>query len=386
MLLLGVGAFSACSDDLDNNPVLKTPETFTLNTPAYANQNTDLATSSSLTFTWSQPDYGFPAAAEYQLQASLDGKFTVSVDEAAADETGKTKANYLTFDNVFTLVEGSINAEDFNKGIMKIGQWEEDAMPESQTVYVRAMSTYGGSTIYSNTVAIKVLPYFVELSDASVEIWWLIGGDIADGSWGTDIGKSVIPMQPIEGEEYDAKGQGKIQWIGYLKGDGFKLRGDLNDGWATQWGQGDSFGTFVKNDGGSANITVPEAGYYKVTLNTATDELTVEPYVEAVETIDGISISGSFNEWGDEEMTPCAEGENNHDWFIEYTFEANAEVKFKQTGTWDYNKGGELISADGGNLLYGFGVSNGANLIMPEPATYIVVFNDITGMFHFYKK
>lgn len=44
MLLLGVGAFSACSDDLDNNPVLKTPETFTLNTPAYANQNTDLAT------------------------------------------------------------------------------------------------------------------------------------------------------------------------------------------------------------------------------------------------------------------------------------------------------------------------------------------------------
>ena len=98
-------------------------------------------------------------------------------------------------------------------------------MPATLTIYARLVADYANQLVYSNIVPINVAPYYVELKNAPIETWWLIGADIADGSWGGDMGKCIIPMQPIEGEEYDKKtGQGKIRWIGYLAGNGFKLK------------------------------------------------------------------------------------------------------------------------------------------------------------------
>lgn len=68
LLLCSLAFFTACDDDRDNNPTIQTPTTFVLNTPSYAQANVDLATSESLAFSWSQPDYGFPALASYQIQ------------------------------------------------------------------------------------------------------------------------------------------------------------------------------------------------------------------------------------------------------------------------------------------------------------------------------
>ena len=68
LLLCGTFVMASCSDDRENNPVLLSPTTFTMNVPTYSTQTIDLATSSALDFTWSQPAYGYPAAAEYQVQ------------------------------------------------------------------------------------------------------------------------------------------------------------------------------------------------------------------------------------------------------------------------------------------------------------------------------
>ena len=76
-----VALFSACEKDLDNNPTLQTPKTFTLNTPAYAAQTVDLKVANGLNFSWSQPDYGFPVSAEYGMQFSTTNKWTKSVDQ-----------------------------------------------------------------------------------------------------------------------------------------------------------------------------------------------------------------------------------------------------------------------------------------------------------------
>ena len=55
--------FTACETDNDSNPILNEPDTFTLNTPAYAANNVyDLKNAQSVELTCSQPDYGFPAA------------------------------------------------------------------------------------------------------------------------------------------------------------------------------------------------------------------------------------------------------------------------------------------------------------------------------------
>ena len=199
-------------------------------------------------------------------------------------------------------------------------------------------------------------------------------------------------MQTIEDEVYDSKaGQGIIQWIGYIGGNGFKLRGSMDDNWATQIGQND--GGFVKNDGGSGNITVSEPGIYKVTLNTAelakvgdkenTTALTIEKYDGSAPVYSGMAIAGSFNDWGDMPMTPCSTGWENHDWYVTNTFAAGDEVKVKQADSWDFNKGGTFVDYSAG--MYVYGVSNGANLKIAEAGTYLILFNDITGYIRFIK-
>ena len=386
LLLCSVCLFAACADDNDSNPTLTIPATFQLNTPAFAKANTVLATSTELPFTWSQPDYGgFPVAAQYQMEFSINQSFTTSVAQAEADETGATIPDYVALDQIYNGCSGSVNPSLLARGLQQIARWPDAAsVPATLTIYARLVADYANQLVYSNIVPINVAPYYVELKNAPVEIWWLIGSDIADGSWGGDMGKCIIPMQPIEGEEYDKKtGQGKIRWIGYLAGNGFKLK-EYPDSWDFQWGQGDSFGTYVKNDGGSGNISVPEAGLYEVTLDTGKDKLEVTSYDGSSKVFEGMAISGSFNDWGDTEMTPCSTDWENHDWYVTQHLDAGTELKVKMAGSWDFNKGGELVPD--GDDLYAFGVDGGANFKITEAADYLIIFNDITGFVRFIKK
>jgi hypothetical protein len=378
--------FAACADDNDSNPTLTIPATFQLNTPAFAKANTVLANSTELPFTWSQPDYGgFPVAAQYQMEFSINQSFTTSVAQAEADETGATIPDYVALDQIYNGCSGSVNPSLLARGLQQIARWPDAAsVPATLTIYARLVADYANQLVYSNIVPINVAPYYVELKNAPIETWWLIGADIADGSWGGDMGKCIIPMQPIEGEEYDKKtGQGKIRWIGYLAGNGFKLK-EYPDSWDYQWGQGDSFGTFVKNDGGSSDIKVPEAGLYAVILDTGKDNLEVVSYDGPSKVFEGMAISGSFNDWGDTEMTPCSTDWENHDWYVTQHLDAGVEIKIKQAGSWDFNKGGELVPD--GDDLYAFGVDGGANFKITEAADYLIIFNDITGFVRFIKK
>lgn len=399
LMIIGMLALASCDEDRDSNPVITQPTTFVLNTPVEANGTIDLSQSSTLNLTWSQPtpytDLNAPVIPTYTVQLSTTGSYNTAYD---ADAEDNSTADYISLDETYSVGSASISAETIDKALMQLKGWEETAVPENINLSIRLKATVQDAgyneynTVYSNVITLKAVPYYIELKAADPQIWWLIGGDICDGSWGSDIGKCVIPMQSIENAEYDAKeGLGEIQWIGYLAGNGFKLRGSMDDGWATQWGQGDAFGSYKKNDGGSGNITVPEAGIYKVTLNTASDLLTVTAYDGAVTVFDGMSISGSFNSWGDEPMSPCHTyaGAENHDWYITYTFAAGDEVKVKQTGSWDYNKGvvenGTASTLSDGSL-YVYGVSNGDNIKIVEDGTYMIIFNDITGFIRLIKQ
>jgi len=393
LLLAGAFAFTACSDDNDSNPTLIQPTSFVVNNPAIGSANLDLEKSATVTLTWSQPvftNFSAPVVPTYTVEFSPTASFTQLFDASLDDNTG---ADYIALAETYSTGSADINTATVNRSIIEMMGWSESEVPAVLPLAVRvkaavqdaSFNEYG--TIYSNVVTLNTVPYYIELKPADPEIWWLIGADIGDGSWGSDIGKCVVPMQTINGFDYDTKtGQGEIQWIGYLAGGGFKLRGSLDDGWATQWGQGASFGTFVKNDGGSGNITVPEAGVYTVTLNTKDDELTVEKYAEAAPVYSGMAIAGSFNDWSDTEMAPVHTytGAENHDWYITTTFNAGDEVKVKQAGSWDFNKGGSFVEY--GEGLYVYGVSNGDNLVIPEAATYTILFNDITGFIRFIKQ
>ena len=382
MLLAGIFALTSCEKDQDSNPTLLQPTEFVLNEPALG-ATVDLETATVFnTLTWSQPKFT-------DLDAPLVVNYTV---ELATQPDFSDKFQY---GDVMTTCSIELLPEDVNSAMQTQYGWEsDDDVPASTPLYAHVVAEVQNAgleavaTITSNTVKMSVAPYFVLLQAADPVVWYLIGSDICDGSWGSNIPDAVIPMEPISGETYDmATGLGKTHWIGYLGGNGFKLRGDMTDGWATQWGQGSSFGEFVKNDGGSSDIKVTTPGLYEVTLDTKNDELTVVEYTEAVSSYSGMSISGSFNSWGDDAMTAVhsVAGANNHDWYITYTFAKGDEVKIKEAGSWDFNRGGTLAErADGGYDC--FGVGNGDNLVIPEDGTYLILFNDITGYIRFIRQ
>lgn len=403
LAVAGLSLFTSCKEDRDSNPTLAQPTTFVLNEPSI-NGTIDLEkTSAPIVLTWSQPtpynDFNAPVVPTYWVEMSPTGQFNQAYDPNLEDNTG---ADYFVLNETFSNGKNvEVSASNVNLSMLQLLGWTESTVPAVQPLSIRVKSAVRDASfneygvIYSNVITLMTAPYYVVLKPADPEIWWLIGSDIADGSWGGDVAKCVIPMQTIEDQVYDTKaGQGEIQWIGYLGGNGFKLRGALDDGWAAQIGQGDSFGTFVKNDGGSGNITVPEAGLYKITLNTAelakagdkenTTALKIEKFDGSAPVYSGMAISCSFNGWSDTPMTPCSTGWENHDWYITYDFAAGDEVKIKQADSWDFNKGGTFIDYSQGKYVYG--ISNGANLVMAEGGTYMIIFNDITGYIRFIKQ
>lgn len=400
MLIATMVAFTSCEDDNDSNPTLVTPTEFVVNNPTVGDALVDLKESKTVNLTWSQPVFttkNAPVVANYEVQLSTSGEFTQEYNEDAEDNTG---ANYIALTETFTSCDADVSCAEIDKAIEKINGWDEEAkIPETQNIKVRIRAFVANasqevqSEVVSNVVSFNAAPYYIELKNADPELWYLIGGDICDGKWGSSIGESILPLQTVDNFEYDKKtGKGEITWTGYLSGNGFKLK-KTADSWDDQWGnkKDTEFGNFVHNDGGSDNITVTEPGYYTITLNTAasTDEeyktaLKVEKYTGEVKDFSVINISGDFNSWGDTPMSPCFtfDGAKNHDWYATITVDGTQGLKFKDnTSSWDYNAGGSFQTTIDGSA-YGYGKQNGGNITLPA-GKYLVLYNDITRFYRF---
>ena len=383
MLLSMALVFTSCEEDRNSNPTLTQPTTFTLNNPV--NTLVDLAASTSIPFEWSQPDYGgWPAACEYQLEVSPTNEWSVSTDEAAADTTGTVIANYAILKSVYAGCSGSMLAEDLNKALNRILAWTEDGVPGKQVVYVRCSAvTSGAKKVYSNVVSLDVNPFYVDLSSEvseEVEIWYLVGAGIGSSDWNNDANAvgtgGLVPMYPV----FDTDGSvmpGEIQYVGYFTADmQFKLIRDPGS-WDNQWGQGDA--GYVKNDGGSGNLTVPADGYYMIHLNTAADELTIEPYDGVVGVYTTISMPGAYQEeaWKPEFnlMNGMSTTVENHDWYLKNVTYEETTLKFAADNDWAVNWGGKTFP-------YGQGTQDGPDIAVAA-GTYHVYFNDILGTYNF---
>lgn len=321
LLLCAMGLFTACSDDNDSNPTLLQPTTFKLNTPPYANSAIDLATSTGLPFTWSQPDYGFPVEAEYQLEVSKDGNFTVKLEDM--DEEHRSDANYTTLKDYYNVPQGIMDVNALTNAINQMNGWDADTAPAEATVYVRATATTKGApVIYSNVVTITVVPT-LEAVVTYPEFIYEIGNE---SGWGTP--------HPMRSPDLD----GKYQAYVYLDG-GFKFRPN-QDNWEGDWGQdpNGAYGSLVA-DGeedcnkadGSFQDELFDAGFYQIDVDIV--EMTW-----SVTEVKTISIIGDFNGWGaDVDMT------YNRD---EGCWEATTTVtdgglKFRMNHDWTTSWGGK---------------------------------------------
>lgn len=408
-LLVGIiSLFASCSDDNDSNPTLIQPKEFVLNTPAYANATIDLEKSTGLELTWSQPKYtadNAPINATYEVQVSPTNSFTVSTDEAAADESGEKVPDYAVLSNTTQKCNISASAEEMDKALVKILKWTEENVPAEQEMYVRVNAyilegTSRLNPVASNSVKLNVKPYYIELKDAVPTMWYLVG-NMFGAKWANDknIGVDALPMFLKPNFSYDKKtGAGEIEYTNYfLTGDyddkaecdgaGFKILPASFNWDFSMNADGATKGTIINRNGGSdgGHIVAPEAGYYTITLNTADNTAKMEKYEDAVNNYGTIQISGSFNDWTDTAMLPYnTEGVENHAWYYVMDVPAGdtAQFKFKIAGSWETSWG--YGAEDGAINMYGKCESGGKNIGLAE-GKYVISFNDITGAFSIVK-
>lgn len=389
ILATGALSFSGCSQDTDSNPTYKQPETFVLNTPSFASSVYDLENSITMTFACTQPDYGFTAAPIYAVQLSLTDVWT--------DETTDASATYETLSATSTTAKMTAETVEIDKAIVRLSKWkqEEDCPNKVIKIFIRLKASLTDlcPDVYSNSIELNVLPYYIELKDAAPSFFFLIGNYI--GGWDTgfkDIGASTIPMSLEKDYEYDKKtGVGKFTYTGYFeaatKDNGFKLIGMI-DGkidWKEQWGNGNDGDlpgntALVHLHNGSSNpghIGVDKAGWYKMEVDDVDKTLKFTLLnKEPVAAYESIQLLGDFSSWEDNPVEMKQIGKMTHSWTTTVTFDKPGVAKFRANRAWDVNWGS-------GVFPFALGEQGGKDIPV-QPGTYIVTFNDIEGSYCFF--
>ncbi len=314
-LLAGlIGLTTACDDDNSSNPTLKTPSSFTLNTPAYAESAVyDLENSQTVELTCSQPDYGFTAATVYTVQVSLDNDFA-------------TKGKFITLPTTYTKAKMEVDAAEIAvaQTTLAVGQGtKEEAFPLTSKLYVRlkAALTSGKGEVYSNVISLNARTHFA-LSPVTVPTTMnVIGSTKGIGEWNW---AGSVPMVQTWAKD------GTFWRILYLEsGTSMKFNAEKKfDG-----GEFGSSATLVDNasaglsdDGG--NLKVANAGWYLVVIKTAVQgrdlKYTVSFEKPNVYLIGGVSIGGKWEVLPENLFTvPTTED----GWFVSPALAATGEVR-----------------------------------------------------------
>ena len=293
-----------------------------------------------------------------------DGIYTATVTTSSSECWYKFyEGSYYDSSDWDVVNQGEMGcAENGDQSLTNYVVWSGDGLAANgvQTPVIPAEGTF--------VITLDIVNMIYSVVSVEPEIWYLVGGCIGDGSWGTgsadNVGVSLYPLAYVS--------DGVCAYTGYFTTDGFKLIKEV-DSWDYQWGYSDGY---VKNDGSSGNLWVDEAGYYTVTLDYRNDVLTIEPYTGTVTDYSQMGISGDFNSWGFEQIENATG--TTHLWRFEFSSESDTTLKFLTDSSWSSNWGSDTFPS-------GTGVSNGANIPVTA-GSYVVIFNDIDGGYTFVAK
>ncbi len=219
--------------------------------------------------------------------------------------------------------------------------------------------------------------------EVKIDMWYLLGSNVGSTPWinfESSVGSGLIPLYPVG--EFNSQGRGVLTYTGYFGAtDAFVLvhtPGNWTDGWVR-----DNNGNYIRGIIGGDNSTfcMEISGYYTITLDTRTDELSITPFDGSSAGVYGsIAIVGPHCGWDvtDQEfnMADLNPNKENHDWLLgNFTVTADEEIKFAADNNWDFNWGANQFP-------WGRGDRNGLNVPV-KAGTYDVYFNDITGDFNF---
>ena len=374
-MLMALVAFTACSTDRDDNPVLQVPAngSFMLYAPGIVANTIDLDNSSSLTFKVDQPNYGYTAPITYMM-------------EFAASEDGNTWSSWQPTETSnenplgITLPTSEI-ASAVTSGLVELGR-EETEFPLTAKVKARVRAFLPGmeetTSIYSNEVVLSATTSYV-LPPVPALLFYMVG---ALPGWSAE-GALTALLYPEGCDVYTYTSK-------FVDGDNpanLKILAQEDLGiWANAYcvekdkdGTQDETGAIIQADAGA--IKAPTAEYYTFTfdkhhMSYSWTKLEEQNPVE----YEAMFVVGGFNGWpgdGGVAMTQVTP----HNWYVETTIGEDTQLKFRANYSWDVNWGygsedGEwtVTADDFGKVGVG-----GAKNIAVNKGTYRFYINDITG-------
>ena len=277
--------------------------------------NEENAANEVLTLTWTEPDFGFSAAALYSVQIDVQGgDFSnpqiISVGGA--------------FDKTFTV-------EELNAKLLSLSMLPNEEGVASFRIKA-TLSEY--QEIYSNTVNITVTPYS-SLLDLSTSLG--VVGSATPGGWGNE---NILDLPFYTTATTNV-------YVAYVTLRNGEIKFRNNNDWSENWGDDGADGTL---DSYGANIAV-SAGTYKIEVNFSSMTYTMEEYSW------GIVGSATTNGWGGPDMM-FHYNSFQDDWRAVVTL-GDGEVKFRFNNDWGVNFGDDgadgTMEANGANIAVSAG-------------------------------
>lgn len=280
---------TSCENDDDSNPTLQEPTSFVLNVPPYANDGNvyDLANATSVNLTTSQPDYGFPAVTNYQVQVSLDQAFT-QVTTVEVPEN----IQYRTLEDSYTQANMDVDGVQLNNAIVALYQMAHDGADPSGIVmpaYIRLVAHINGSDVgwcCSNVITLPqvVVSYIAEIPS---EVY-LASSSIRGGESAKELGAVYGNEGQFYGMVYMSAGSSLMWGDDEAQTNGYSLTTTIDDH--------ANAGLSEAADGGIAFAT---AGWYAIhmTFSVENNSLrsTLNVYPGAAYVI-GATTGGAWND------------------------------------------------------------------------------------------
>ncbi|MBL7818949.1 MAG: SusE domain-containing protein [Saprospiraceae bacterium] len=263
----------------------------------------DNETKDALTVNWVKPDFGFPAAATYEVHI---------------DKRGGTFASPVVISGGTSLAK-VFKTSELNNLLINMGTTAGSVAD----VDVKVKCLFGASNVLETPVMnLKVTTYADKLDLSTI---WGVVGSATPGGWnGPD-----MPMYKT------AVTNELVAYVTLIAGD-IKFR--TNNDWTTNLGG--SNGTL---SAGGANIAVT-AGTYKITMNPVALTYKIEPFTW------GIVGSATTNGWNGPDM-PMWYDATVDLWRAEVKLVAG-DIKFRQNNAWTTEFGGSAgaLVAGGANI------------------------------------
>jgi hypothetical protein len=279
----------------------------------------DNGTNEILTLTWSDPDYGFDAAALYSVQMDVQG--------------GDFSNPQII--SVGSSLEKTFTVEELNAKLLSLSMTPGE---EGVAIFRIKATLSEYQEIFSNTVNLNVTPYS-SLLDLTTNLG--VVGSATPGGWGNE---NIPDLQFYTTSMTDV-------YVAYVTLRDGEIKFRNNNDWAENWGDDGNDGTL---DSYGANIAV-SAGTYKIEVNFSSMTYTMEAYSW------GLVGSATPNQWNGPDLM-LQYNSYQDDWRAVVTL-GEGEVKFRFNNDWGLNYGDDgadgSMEANGANIS----VSSGHYLV-----------------------